>query len=48
MHWQSDVLTTRLDLIRSRLDLIRSHDMNLTRNLVDFWLEFEEMLSLEK
>ena len=24
VHWQSDVLTTRLDLIRPRLDLIRS------------------------
>ncbi len=23
LHWQSDALTTRLDLIRSRLDLIR-------------------------
>ncbi len=24
VHWQSDALTTRLDIIRSRLDLIRS------------------------
>ncbi len=24
VHWQSDALTTRLDLIRSRLDLIRN------------------------
>ena len=24
VHWQSDALTTRLDLIRSRLDLIRT------------------------
>jgi hypothetical protein len=24
LHWQSDALTTRLDLIRTRLDLIRS------------------------
>jgi len=23
VHWQSDALTTRLDLIRTRLDLIR-------------------------
>jgi hypothetical protein len=25
VHWQSDALTTRLDLIRSRLDLIRTN-----------------------
>jgi hypothetical protein len=24
VHWQSDALTTRLDLIRTRLDLIRT------------------------
>jgi hypothetical protein len=27
VHWQSDTLTTRLNLIRSRLDLISSHLM---------------------
>jgi hypothetical protein len=26
VHWQSDALTTRLDLIRSGLDLIRCHN----------------------
>ncbi len=30
VHWQSDALTTRLDLIRSRLDLIRAR-LDLTR-----------------
>jgi hypothetical protein len=32
VHWQSDALTTRLDLIRSRLDLIRTRlDLIRTR-----------------
>ncbi len=26
VYWQSDALTTRLDLIRTRLDLIRHHN----------------------
>jgi hypothetical protein len=32
VHWQSDVLTTRLDLMRTRLDLIRTR-LNLIRSL---------------
>ncbi len=32
VHWQSDALTTRLDLIRTRLDLIRSR-LDLIRGL---------------
>ena len=31
VHWQSDALTTRLDLIRSKLDLIRTW-LDLIRN----------------
>jgi hypothetical protein len=32
VHWQSDVLTTKLDLIRTKLDLIRTKlDLNRTR-----------------
>jgi hypothetical protein len=34
VHWQSDALTTRLDLIRSRLDLIRSR-LDLIRSRLD-------------
>ena len=34
VHWQSDALTTRLDLIRSRLDLIRSR-LDLIRTRLD-------------
>jgi hypothetical protein len=29
VYWQSDALTTRLDLIRSRLDLIRCDEMKI-------------------
>ncbi len=32
VHWQSDALTTRLDLIRTRLDLIRSR-LDLIRSI---------------
>jgi hypothetical protein len=36
VHWQSDALTTRLDLIRTRLDLIRTRlDLIRTRLPVD-------------
>jgi hypothetical protein len=34
VHWQSDALTTRLDLIRSRLDLIRTR-LDLIRTRLD-------------
>ncbi len=34
VHWQSDALTTRLDLIRSRLDLIRNR-LDLIRSRLD-------------
>jgi hypothetical protein len=34
VHWQSDALTTRLDLIRIRLDLIRSR-LGLIRSRLD-------------
>jgi hypothetical protein len=34
VHWQSDVLTTRLDLIRPRLDLIRTR-IDLIRSRQD-------------
>jgi hypothetical protein len=34
VHWQSDALTTRLDLIRSRLDLIRTR-LDLIRSRLD-------------
>jgi hypothetical protein len=33
VHWQSDALTTRLDLIRTRLDLIRTR-IDIIRTLV--------------
>jgi hypothetical protein len=33
VHWQSDALTTRLDLIRTRLDLIRDM-LDLIRNRI--------------
>ncbi len=34
VHWQSDALTTRLDLIRIRLDLIRTR-LDLIRTRLD-------------
>jgi hypothetical protein len=34
VHWQSDPLTTRLDLIRTRLDLIRTR-LDLIRTRLD-------------
>jgi hypothetical protein len=34
VHWQSDSLTTRLDLIRTRLDLIRTR-LDFIRNRLD-------------
>jgi hypothetical protein len=34
VHWQSDALTTRLDLIRSRLDLISAR-LDLIRTRLD-------------
>jgi hypothetical protein len=34
VHWQSDALTTRLDLIRTRLDLIRT-TLDLIRTRLD-------------
>ncbi len=34
VHWQSDALTTRLDLIRTRLDLIRTR-LDLIRTRLD-------------
>ncbi len=34
VHWQSDALTTRLDLIRTRLDLIRTR-LDLIRSRLD-------------
>ncbi len=40
VHWQSDALTTRLDLIRTRLDLIRTR-LDLIRKVAacrhDYW-----------
>ncbi len=37
VHWQSDALTTKLDLIRSRLDLIRTR-LDLIRTRLDLIL----------
>jgi hypothetical protein len=31
LHWQSDAITTRLDLIRTRLDLIRLTEIYQTK-----------------
>ncbi len=36
VHWQSDALTTRLDLIRTRLDLIRTR-LDLIRTRLDLF-----------
>jgi hypothetical protein len=35
LHWQSDALTTRLDLIRIRLDLIHVTNVNCHRLSLD-------------
>ena len=36
VHWQSDALTTKLDLIRTKLDLIRQAELTDFNSIILF------------
>ncbi len=46
VHWQSDALTTKLDLIRTKLDLIRTK-LDLIRTKLDLIRTKLDLIRLE-